>query len=95
MSSGETIEAGGVPAGALNIVHGTGPVVGEAIAGHPAVDMVSFTGSTRAGKRVSVVAADTITRVALDLGGAARRSSPGSSPTPSSRRRRSSARCSR
>jgi aldehyde dehydrogenase (NAD+) len=62
-------EEAGVPAGALNIVHGTGPVVGEAIAAHPGVDMVSFTGSTRAGKRVSVVAADTIKRVALELGG--------------------------
>jgi aldehyde dehydrogenase (NAD+) len=59
----------GLPAGAFNIVHGTGPVVGEAIAGHPGVDMVSFTGSTRAGKRVSVVASETVKRVALELGG--------------------------
>jgi aldehyde dehydrogenase (NAD+) len=59
----------GLPAGAFNIVHGTGPVVGEAIAAHPDVDMISFTGSTRAGKRVSVVAADTVKRVALELGG--------------------------
>lgn len=59
----------GLPAGAFNIVHGEGPVVGEAIAGHPGVDMVSFTGSTRAGKRVSVVASDTVKRVALELGG--------------------------
>ena len=59
----------GLPAGAFNVVHGTGPVVGEAIAAHPGVDMVSFTGSTRAGKRVSVVASDTIKRVALELGG--------------------------
>ena len=59
----------GLPAGALNVVHGTGPVVGEAIAAHPGVDMVSFTGSTRAGKRVSVVASDTVKRVALELGG--------------------------
>jgi aldehyde dehydrogenase (NAD+) len=59
----------GLPAGAFNIVHGTGPVVGEAIAAHPGVDMVSFTGSTRAGKRVSVVASDTVKRVALELGG--------------------------
>jgi acyl-CoA reductase-like NAD-dependent aldehyde dehydrogenase len=41
----------------------------EAIAAHPSIDMVSFTGSTRAGKRVSVVASDTVRRVALDLGG--------------------------
>jgi aldehyde dehydrogenase (NAD+) len=59
----------GLPAGAFNVVHGTGPVVGEAIAAHPDVDMVSFTGSTRAGKRVSVVASDTVKRVALELGG--------------------------
>ena len=42
----------GLPAGVLNVVPGTGPVVGEAIAAHPDVDMVSFTGSTRAGRRV-------------------------------------------
>jgi aldehyde dehydrogenase (NAD+) len=65
----EVAAEAGVPAGAFNVVHGTGPVVGEAIAGHPDVDMISFTGSTRAGKRVSVVAADTIKRVALELGG--------------------------
>ena len=59
----------GLPAGVFNVVHGTGPVVGEAIAAHPGVDMVSFTGSTRAGKRVSVVAAETVKRVALELGG--------------------------
>ncbi|OJY39690.1 aldehyde dehydrogenase family protein [Pseudonocardia sp. 73-21] len=59
----------GLPAGAFNIVYGTGPVVGEAIAGHPGVDMVSFTGSTAAGKRVSVVASETVKRVALELGG--------------------------
>ncbi|QJY47074.1 aldehyde dehydrogenase family protein [Pseudonocardia broussonetiae] len=65
----EVAAEAGLPAGAFNIVHGEGPVVGEAIAGHPGVDMVSFTGSTRAGKRVSVVAADTVKRVALELGG--------------------------
>ena len=59
----------GLPTGAFNIVHGTGPVAGEAIAAHPDVDMVSFTGSTRAGKRVSAVASDTVKRVALELGG--------------------------
>jgi aldehyde dehydrogenase (NAD+) len=59
----------GLPAGVFNLVSGYGPVVGEAVAGHPGVDMVSFTGSTRAGKRVSVVAAETVKRVALELGG--------------------------
>ncbi|OUS88575.1 aldehyde dehydrogenase family protein [Rhodococcus sp. NCIMB 12038] len=59
----------GLPAGVLNIVHGTGPQVGEEIARHPGIDMVSFTGSTRAGKRVSVVASETVKRVALELGG--------------------------
>jgi acyl-CoA reductase-like NAD-dependent aldehyde dehydrogenase len=59
----------GVPAGVLNVVTGYGPVVGEAIAGHPDVDMVSFTGSTRAGRRVSEVAASTVKKVALELGG--------------------------
>jgi aldehyde dehydrogenase (NAD+) len=58
-----------VPAGVVNLVHGLGPVVGEAIAAHPGVDMVSFTGSTRAGRRVSAVAAETVKRVALELGG--------------------------
>jgi len=59
----------GLPAGVFNLVTGFGPVVGEAIAGHADVDMVSFTGSTRAGKRVSEVAAGTVKRVALELGG--------------------------
>ncbi|HEY8582225.1 MAG TPA: aldehyde dehydrogenase family protein [Capillimicrobium sp.] len=59
----------GLPAGAFNLVTGLGPVVGEAIAGHPGVDMVSFTGSTRAGRRVSEVAAATVKPVALELGG--------------------------
>ena len=65
----EVIPAAGAPAGVFNLVHGYGPVVGEALAGHPLVDMVSFTGSTRAGRRVSAVAAETIKRVALELGG--------------------------
>lgn len=65
----EVAAEAGVPAGAFNIVHGTGPVVGEAIAAHPGIDMVSFTGSTAAGKRVSVAASDTVKRVALELGG--------------------------
>jgi aldehyde dehydrogenase (NAD+) len=59
----------GLPAGVLNIVTGYGPVVGEAIAAHPHVDMVSFTGSVRAGKRVATLAVETIKRVTLELGG--------------------------
>ena len=59
----------GLPAGVFNLVSGVGPVAGEAIACHPKVDMVSFTGSVRAGKRVMQLAADTVKRVALELGG--------------------------
>lgn len=59
----------GVPAGVYNVVHGYGPTVGEAMAAHPGVDMMSFTGSARAGRRVSEVAAGSIKRVALELGG--------------------------
>jgi acyl-CoA reductase-like NAD-dependent aldehyde dehydrogenase len=62
-------ETGVLPAGVFNLVPGYGPVVGEAMAAHPGVDMISFTGSTRAGKRVSEVAAGTVKRVALELGG--------------------------
>jgi aldehyde dehydrogenase (NAD+) len=58
-----------LPPGVFNLVTGYGPVVGEAIAGHPDIDMVSFTGSTRAGKRVSELASQTVKRVALELGG--------------------------
>jgi aldehyde dehydrogenase (NAD+) len=65
----EVVHDAGLPAGVFNLVSGTGPVVGEAIAGHPKVDMVSFTGSTRAGKRVAEVAAQSLKRVALELGG--------------------------
>ena len=65
----EIVAEAGVPAGVFNLVHGTGPVVGEALAAPPDVDMVSFTGSTRAGRRVSEVAAQTVKRVALELGG--------------------------
>jgi acyl-CoA reductase-like NAD-dependent aldehyde dehydrogenase len=65
----EVIDAVGLPKGVFNLVTGTGPVVGEAIASHPDVDMVSFTGSTRAGKRVSELASASIKRVALELGG--------------------------
>src|SRR3954464_306595 len=59
----------GVPAGVFNLVTGFGPVVGEAIAGHPGVDAVSFTGSTRAGRRVSELAAQTVKPVTCELGG--------------------------
>jgi acyl-CoA reductase-like NAD-dependent aldehyde dehydrogenase len=59
----------GLPAGVFNLVTGLGPVVGEALASHPDVDMISFTGSTRAGRRVSELAAQTVKRVALELGG--------------------------
>jgi acyl-CoA reductase-like NAD-dependent aldehyde dehydrogenase len=65
----EVIEAVGLPAGVFNLVTGTGPDVGEAIAAHPGVDMVSFTGSTRAGKRVSELASATVKPVAMELGG--------------------------
>ena len=65
----EVIAEAGVPAGVFTVVHGEGPVVGEALAAHPGVDMVSFTGSTRAGRRVSAVASETVKRVALELGG--------------------------
>lgn len=65
----EILDDIGLPAGVFNLVSGTGPVVGEAIAAHPQVDMVSFTGSTRAGRRVAAVGAETVKRVALELGG--------------------------
>jgi aldehyde dehydrogenase (NAD+) len=65
----EIVDEIGLPAGVFNLVSGTGPVVGEAIASHPEVDMVSFTGSTRAGKRVSELGAQTVKRVHLELGG--------------------------
>ncbi len=65
----EVVEAAGLPAGVFNLVTGTGPVVGEAIAAHPGVDMVSFTGSTRAGRRVSELASATVKPVAMELGG--------------------------
>ncbi len=65
----EIIDDAGLPAGVFNLVTGFGPIVGEALASHPEVDMISFTGSTRAGKRVSELAAQTVKRVALELGG--------------------------
>ena len=65
----EIIHEAGVPAGVFNLVNGDGPTVGEAIAAHPEIDMVSFTGSTGAGIRVAKLAADTVKRVAQELGG--------------------------
>ncbi len=65
----EIVDAAGVPAGVFNLVNGDGPEVGEAIAAHPEIDMVSFTGSTAAGIRVAKLAADTVKRVAQELGG--------------------------
>jgi aldehyde dehydrogenase (NAD+) len=65
----EAAEATGLPKGVLNIVTGYGPEAGEALVRHPGVDMISFTGSTRAGKRISELAAQTVKRVALELGG--------------------------
>ncbi|MBA3280824.1 MAG: aldehyde dehydrogenase family protein, partial [Acidimicrobiia bacterium] len=65
----EVMDEVGVPAGVFNLVTGDGPVVGEAIAAHPGIDMVSFTGSTQAGRRVSELASATVKRVALELGG--------------------------
>ncbi len=65
----EIIHEAGVPAGVFNLVNGEGPVVGEVLATHPEVDMVSFTGSTRAGKRVAELASQSVKRVALELGG--------------------------
>ena len=65
----EILHAAGVPAGVFNLVNGDGPTVGEAISSHPDVDMVSFTGSTRAGIAVAKAAADTVKRVHQELGG--------------------------
>ncbi|UIK04129.1 aldehyde dehydrogenase family protein [Neorhizobium galegae] len=65
----EVMEAAGTPKGVFNLVNGTGPDVGQVMAGHPDVDMVSFTGSTRAGVIVAKTAADTVKRVAQELGG--------------------------
>jgi len=65
----EIIDAAGVPPGVFNLIHGTGPEVGAALCAHRLVDMVSFTGSTRAGVAISEAAAPSIKRVALELGG--------------------------
>ncbi len=65
----EIIHDIGLPPGVFNMVMGDGPVVGAAITSHPDVDMVSFTGSTRAGRLVAAAAATSVKRVALELGG--------------------------
>jgi len=65
----QVVHEAGLPPGVFNLVNGDGPTVGEAIAGHPGVDMVSFTGSTGAGVRVAKLAAETVKRVAQELGG--------------------------
>jgi aldehyde dehydrogenase (NAD+) len=65
----EVLHDAGVPAGVFNLVNGDGPTVGAALARHPDIDMMSFTGSTRAGIEVAKAAADTVKRVAQELGG--------------------------
>lgn len=65
----EIVHGAGLPAGVFNLVTGTGEVVGEALAADPGVDLVSFTGSTRAGRRVAELASRTVKRTALELGG--------------------------
>jgi len=65
----EVMHEAGVPSGIYNMVNGDGPTVGQALASHPDIDMVSFTGSTRAGIAVARAAADTVKRVAQELGG--------------------------
>ena len=65
----EIVDSCGLPPGVFNLVSGYGDPAGEALVAHPDVDMVSFTGSTRAGKRISARAAETVKKVALELGG--------------------------
>ena len=65
----EIVHEAGFPAGVFNLVNGDGPSVGDAMSSHPDIDMMSFTGSTRAGIAVSKAAADTVKRVTLELGG--------------------------
>lgn len=67
----ELLHDAGVPPGVFNLVQGEGPEVGEALARHPGVDMISLTGSARAGAAVTVAAAPTVKRVSLELGGKA------------------------
>ncbi len=65
----EVMDEAGVPPGVFNLVNGDGPTVGEAMSSHPDIDMMSFTGSTRAGIAVAKASADTVKRVAQELGG--------------------------
>jgi betaine-aldehyde dehydrogenase len=65
----EILDRAGLPAGVFNLVSGRGATIGEALASHPEVDMISFTGSTVVGRRLSVLAAETVKKVALELGG--------------------------
>ncbi|WP_138468329.1 aldehyde dehydrogenase family protein [Poseidonocella sp. HB161398] len=65
----EILDEAGVPPGVFNLVNGTGPEVGAALSKHPDITMMSFTGSTRAGRQISIDAAENIKRVALELGG--------------------------
>ncbi|MFD8413387.1 aldehyde dehydrogenase family protein [Streptomyces sp. NPDC059650] len=65
----EAVHEAGIPAGVFNLVTGTGPVAGQALAAHEGVDMVSFTGSTAVGKEIGAVAGAAVKRVALELGG--------------------------
>ncbi|TDL85038.1 aldehyde dehydrogenase family protein [Meridianimarinicoccus aquatilis] len=65
----EIMHAAGVPPGVFNMVNGDGAGVGSQLSAHPGIDMVSFTGSSRAGRAISIAAADTLKRVALELGG--------------------------
>ena len=65
----EIVEAAGIPPGVFNMVHGDGPGVGRHLTAHPGIDMVSFTGSTRAGREIGHACADSFKRIALELGG--------------------------
>ncbi|WP_394999577.1 aldehyde dehydrogenase family protein [Sphingomonas sp.] len=65
----EFVDEAGFPAGVFNMLHGTGAAIGDALTSHPQVDMVSFTGSTRAGIQIAKSAADTVKRVSQELGG--------------------------
>jgi aldehyde dehydrogenase (NAD+) len=65
----DMVHEAGIPAGVFNLINGDGPGVGSTLSAHPQVDMVSFTGSTRAGRLITKAAADTIKRVSLELGG--------------------------
>lgn len=65
----EFVDEAGFPPGVFNMIHGTGAMIGDALTGHPEVDMVSFTGSTRAGIQIAKSAAETVKRVSQELGG--------------------------